>query len=113
MSKLSISKLKPLAGYVLVEPSKQETKTKSGIILTEADIEKPQYGKVLAIGESKSEDCCGGGCCDDIEASRKSDCEVKVGDMVIYKKWGGSEVAIDDVEYQFLKCEDILAIIKI
>ena len=79
--------------------------------------EKPQYGKVLAVGEGKAigdkmENCCGGGCCGDMEYDKKTKSSAKVGDKVVYKKWGGNEVMIDDVEYQLLKHEDILAVIK-
>jgi chaperonin GroES len=136
MKNLKISQITPLAGYVLVEPAKAEEKTASGIILPGSEGEKPQYGTVLAVGET--DDCgCGGECgcgdhCDcghEHEAAEKKeskheheacDCDdcgcgetpVQVGDQVIYKKWGGNEVMIDDVEYQFLKFDDILAVIK-
>lgn len=100
MSKLFVSQLKPMAGYVLVEPSKQETKTKSGIILTTKEEEKPQYGKALAVGGAIYDD------------GQEIVCPVKVSDKVVYKKWGGNEIIIDDIEYQLLKFEDILAIIK-
>ncbi len=125
MKSLSVAQLKPMAGYVLVEPAKSEQKTVSGIILPENDSEKPQYGKVLAVGEPACGDCCdsccddqsaccgsgccGEGCCDD---DKNCEVELKKGDMVVYKKWGGNEVMIDDVEYQFLKFEDILAVVK-
>lgn len=117
MSDLNVKKLQPTAGYVLVEPAKAAEKTVSGIILPESDSEKPQYGKVLAVGAAapakSDDDCCGGGCC----GASGSCCDevaapVQVGDQVIYKKWGGNEVKIDDVEYQFLKFEDILAVIN-
>ena len=118
MSDLNVKKLQPTAGYVLVEPAKSVEKTVSGIILPESDSEKPQYGKVLAVGaaapaKNEMDDCCGGGCCGDTQSSCcEVEASVKVGDQVIYKKWGGNEVKIDDVEYQFLKFEDILAVIK-
>lgn len=138
MKNLTVSQLQPMKGYVLVEPAKAETKTASGIILPENDSEKPQYGTVLAVGEAEcNDDCCGGSCCGDCDWKEKSstkeskksekaekmdeacdcdDCDcndapVAVGDQVVYKKWGGNEVMIDDVEYQFLKFEDILAVI--
>ncbi len=114
MSDLNVKKLQPTAGYVLVEPAKAAEKTVSGIILPESDSEKPQYGTVLAVGAAapakSDDDCCGGGCCGD--SSSVTEAPVKVGDQVIYKKWGGNEVKIDDVEYQFLKFEDVLAVIK-
>jgi chaperonin GroES len=129
MKNLKASQLKPLAGYVLVEPAKAEEKTASGIILPGGGDEKPQYGTVLAVGESIYDDgChCGGHCGGhdhDHEhhhdhAGKKAKqtgddgySPVEVGDTVIYKKWGGNEVMIDDVEYQFLKFEDILAIVN-
>ncbi len=115
MKSLSVAQLKPMSGYVLVEPAKSEQKTVAGIILPENDSEKPQYGKVLAVGEADrgccEDQCCGGGCCDE-KAPDCCEVELKKGDMVVYKKWGGNEVMIDDVEYQFLKFEDILAIVK-
>lgn len=111
MQTLNIKKIQPSAGYVLVEPAKTEDKTASGIILPENESEKPQYGVVLAVGDDCS---CSCSCeCGDKKSTVQS-CEapVKVGDKVIYKKWGGNEFKIDDTEYQFLKFEDILAIIK-
>ncbi|MFZ5376542.1 MAG: co-chaperone GroES [Patescibacteria group bacterium] len=96
---IKVSQLKPLAGYVLVEPAAAEEKTSSGIYLPESSDEKPQHGKVLA---------CGG---DTVVEGATVKCPVKVGQSVIYKKWGGNDVKIDDVEYQFLKFEDILAVI--
>lgn len=101
MNTLSVSKLQPLAGYVLVEPAKVEKKTASGIYLPDSAEEKPQYGTVLAVGDSIWE-----------SGVKEIKSPVKKGDQVLYKKWGGNEVKIDDVEYQFLKFEDVLATIK-
>ena len=100
MSDLKASNLKPTAGYLLVEPAKQEKKTSSGIYLPDSHDEKPQYGKVLATGA------------DTVDHGTKIVSPAKVGDTVVYKKWGGNEVQIGDIEYQFLKFEDILAIVK-
>ena len=96
---IQVSQLKPMAGYVLVEPTAKETKTASGIYLPETDGEKPQHGTVLACGA------------DAVSDGQKVTCPVKKGQKVIYKKWGGNDVKIGDVEYQFLKFEDILAVI--
>ncbi len=96
-----ISQIKPLAGYILVEPAKTEKKTKAGIYLPDDHDEKPQFGKVLACGGSVWE-----------SGVKEIKCPVKKGDTVIYKKWGGNEYMVDDVEYQFLKFDDVLAIIK-
>ena len=101
MSTLNVKKLQPTAGYVLVKPAEKETQTASGIILSGNSDEKPQYGEVLAIGASVWE-----------SGVKEIKAPVTVGDRVVYKKWGGNEVELDDVEYQFLKFEDILAIIK-
>ncbi len=97
---INVKKLQPMPGYVLVEPAKQQKQTASGIYLPDSDSEKPQDGVVLA---------CGGAVMDD---GVKVECPVKVGDNVVYKKWGGNDVKIADTEYQFLKFEDILAVIK-
>lgn len=97
---IKVSQLQPLPGYVLVEPAAQEKQTASGIYLPESSDEKPQHGKVLS---------CGG---DTTIDGAKIACPVKKDQSVIYKKWGGNDVKIDDVEYQFLKFEDILAVVK-
>jgi chaperonin GroES len=95
MAKLN---LKPTAGYLLIEPLEAETKTASGIYLPESASEKPQKGKVLAVGADEITD-----------SGVKRTSPVKEGDVVIYKKWGGNEVKIDGKEYLFVKFEDILA----
>ncbi len=91
--------LKPLAGYVLIEPAEKLTKTSSGIILPDSADEKPQEGKVLACGE------------DAIEEGKTIKCPVKVGDKVVYKKWGGNEVKVDGKEMLLIKFEDLMAIV--
>lgn len=95
--------LKPTAGYLLIEPLEKETKTVSGIYLPENAGEKPQKGKVIAAGPATCSDCKSGSCC-------MIDSPAKVGDVVLYKKWGGNEVKIGGIEYLFVKFEDILAI---
>jgi chaperonin GroES len=98
---LKVQNLKPLPGYVLVEPDKAQKQTESGIYLPDSHDEKPQQGTVLAVG---------GSWVTEYGATIKASC--KKGDSVIYKKWGGNDVKIGDVEYQFLKFEDILAVVK-
>ncbi|MBW7955241.1 co-chaperone GroES [Patescibacteria group bacterium] len=100
MADLSVSQLHPLAGYVLVEPAKSQKQTASGIYLPDNHEEKPQYGVVLAVGGETVID------------GQKVSSPVKKGDHVIYKRWGGNDFKVGDVEYQFLKFEDILATIK-
>ena len=98
---LDPKKLSPMPGYVLVEPTEKTTKTAGGIYLPDNVDEKPQAGTVLAVGADWA-----------TEHGATIKCPVKVGDQVVYKKWGGNDVKIAGVEYQFLKFEDILAIIK-
>lgn len=93
--------LKPAAGYLLIEPTEPEKKTASGIYLPESSEEKPQQGKILAVGPDETTD-----------SGVKKSAPVKVGDMVIYKKWGGNEVKVEGKEYLFAKFEDILAVLK-
>lgn len=93
--------IEPVAGYVLIEPLGAQGKTPSGIYLPDNASEKPQKGKVLAIGGDEITD-----------SGAKRVSPAKVGDIVIYKKWGGNEVKIGDKEYLFAKFEDILAIEK-
>lgn len=101
MSDISVKKVQPLPGYVLVEPAQKQTQTNSGLYLPENSKEKPAYGTVLAIGDSVWE-----------SGVKEVKAPVKVGQTVIYKKWGGNEFKIDEIEYQFLKFEDVLATIK-
>lgn len=97
---LDPKKLTPMPGYVLVEPAEKTTKTQGGIYLPDSAGDKPQAGTVLATGASIYKD------------GKEIPSPVKVGDKVVYKKWGGNDVKILDVEYQFLQFEDILAVIK-
>jgi chaperonin GroES len=99
--KTTVSQLHPLPGYVLVEPTEAQKQTDSGIYLPDSHDEKPQQGSVLAVG---------GDWVTEQGATIKT--PVKKGDVVVYKKWGGNEVKLGDVEYQFLKFEDILAVVK-
>lgn len=92
--------IKPLAGYVLIEPKEKETTTASGIVLPDTADEKPQEGKVLACGD------------DLIEEGKIVKCPVKIGDTVVYKKWGGNEIKIDNKELLLLKFEDLMAIVS-
>jgi chaperonin GroES len=94
--------LLPTPGYILIEPTESETKTAGGIYLPDnAGIEKPQRGKVVAVGEEEILNDGG---------KRKS--PVKIGEVAIYKKWGGNEIKENGKEYLLVKFEDILAIVK-
>lgn len=93
-------KVKPLAGYLLVEPQEAETKTASGIILPDtATPEKPSLGKVLAVGDATYKDG------QEIKAPVKKD------DEVIYRKWGGEDIKVDGKELKLVKFEDVMAIV--
>ncbi len=95
------TKLIPLADRVIVEPIKAEEKTKGGVILPDSvEKEKPQEARVIAVGKGKE---VGG---------KIIKPQVKVGDLVLYKKYGGDEVKINGREVMILESEDILAIIK-
>lgn len=90
-------KIKPLGDRVLVEPMTEEEKTKSGIVLPDTvDKEKKAQGKILAIGQGEKVIKLG----------------VKEGDTVIFGKYSGDEIEIEDKDYKFLKYDEILAIIK-
>ncbi len=91
-------KLKPLADRVVVKPIEREEKTKTGIYLPDTAKEKPQEGKVIAVGPGRlSED------------GKRIAMDVKVGDIVIYAKYGGTEYKIEDEELIILRESDILA----
>lgn len=92
--------IKPTPGYLLLEPLEKEGKTSAGIYLPESASEKPQKGRVIAVSDDEVTDS---------GAKRKS--PAKKGDIVIYKKWGASEVKIDGLEYLFAKFDDILAVV--
>lgn len=98
---LDPKKLTPAAGNVLVEPEAKASQTQGGIYLPDNAGDKPQVGTVIAIGASVWE-----------SGVKEVISPVKVGDRVVYKKWGGNDVKISGVEYQFLKFDDILAVIK-
>lgn len=93
--------IKPLSDHILIEPLKQEEKTKSGILLPEsAEKERPEQGKVISVGPGKK-----------TEEGKVVPLEVKVGDVVLFKKYGPDEIKVEDKEYLIASEEDILAII--
>jgi chaperonin GroES len=91
-------KLQPLADRVLVKPIEKEEKTRSGIILPDTAKEKPQEGKVIAVGPGKLSD-----------DGKRVPMDLKVGDMVIYAKYGGTEIKVDEEGLIILRESDILA----
>jgi len=92
--------IKPLGERVVLKVLESEEKTKSGIVLPDTAKEKPQMGKVLAVGSGKV-----------LDNGEKLPLEVKVGDQVLFAKYAGTEVKLDGEEYMVLKESDILAII--
>lgn len=93
-------KIQPLGDRVLVEPLKEGDLSKGGIIIPDTAKEKPQQGKVVSVGTGKVDD-----------NGKKVPFNVKKGDKVLMPKYGGTEVKIEDKEYQIMREEDILGII--
>ena len=93
--------LKPLRDRLVVKPLEQEDRTKSGLVLPDSAKEKPQEGKVLAVGTGKLLD----------DGSVKG-LQVKNGDRVLYGKYSGTEVTVDGQDYLILREEDVLAVVQ-
>jgi len=102
-------KIKPLFDYVLVKPLEGESKTASGIVLPDSAKEKPQVGEIMAIGPGN--DCCGGDCCGD-DKKKCGGMVVKVGQKVLYKKWGGNEVKVGMEEWLLIEQKDVMAVVE-
>jgi len=95
-------KIKPLLDNILIEPIKEEEKTKSGILLPEtAEKEKPEQGRVIAVGPGKKN-----------SAGKLIPVDIKPGQKVLFTKYGPNEIKVGDKEYLIAKQEDILAIIE-
>ena len=91
-------KLQPLADHVVVKPLTKEEKTKSGIYIPDTAKEKPQEGEIIAVGPGRLTD-----------KGLRIVIDLKVGDRVIYARYGGSEIKIDDQELVIMRESDILA----
>jgi len=94
--------IKPLFDNVLVKPLEEEAKTPGGILLPDTAKEKPQVGKIMAIGPGSFDD-----------KGKKVPMLVKVGQKVVYKKWGGNEIRVGQEEWLLVEQKDILAIIDL
>jgi chaperonin GroES len=92
--------LKPLADRVVVRALEREEKTASGIVLPDTVKEKPQEGEVLAVGPGRFED------------GQRIAPSVKVGDRVLYSKYGGTEVKVNDEELLIMRESDVLAVLE-
>jgi chaperonin GroES len=102
MAMAAKSKVQPLGGNILVEPVLEESKTTTGIVLPDTvDKEKPQKGKVIALGTGKVTD-----------KGESIPFNVKVGDVVIFKQYSPNELKMDDKEYLIMSEEDVLAVIN-
>ena len=94
-----VAKLQPLADRLVVKPIQKEEMTKGGILLPDTAKEKPQEGEVVAVGPGRMTD-----------DGQRIAMDIKVGDRVIYAKYGGSEIKVDGIEMMILRESDILAI---
>lgn len=93
--------IRPLGDRVVVEPIEQETQTQSGLLLPETAKEKPQQGKVIAAGKGRYD-----------EDGERIEMEVKVGDTVLFAKYAGTEIKLNDKKVLIMKEADILGIIE-
>ena len=93
--------LKPLGDRVIIKQDEAEQTTASGIILTSKEQEKPQRGEVIAVGEGKRTD-----------SGEIIEVPVKVGDTVVYGRYGGQEVSVDGEDFVILRVDDIYAVVQ-
>ena len=93
--------LHPLSDHVIVKPSEESTTTKSGIVLPETAKEKPQRGEVIAIGPGKL-----------LENGTRATMEIKIGDKILFSKYGPNEIKFDDQTFYILTESDVYAIIQ-
>ncbi len=92
--------LKPLEDRIAVHPNEEEETTLSGILIPDTAKEKPQEGKVMAVGPGRFED------------GQRIPMELSVGDTVIYSKYGGTEVKVEGEDYLILSARDVLAVVS-
>ena len=95
------TKLRPLGDRVVIEPTPREEMTKSGIVLPDTAKEKPQEGKIIAVGPGKV-----------LEDGKREAIDVKVGDKVLYAKYAGTEFKVDGEELLIVSQKDILAVVE-
>lgn len=101
MSKQKGSTIKPLFDYVLIKPLASEEVTPSGIVLPDNVKEKPQAGEVMAVGPGSVN-----------EQGKLNPMMVKVGEKVMYKKWGGNEIKVGHEEWLLVEQKDVMAIVE-
>ena len=95
-----MTKIRPLGARVLVEPQEAKEQMKGGIYIPDTAKEKPMEGKIIAVGKKTDKD------------GKEVAFDVKVGDRVLLPKYGGTEVKIEDKEYQLVREEDLLGVIE-
>jgi chaperonin GroES len=93
--------LQPLHDRIVVEAAPKEEKSSGGIILPDTAQEKPQRGKVLAVGPGKR-----------LDSGQLAPVDVKIGDVVLYGKYSGTEVTVEGAEYVILRADDVLAVME-
>ena len=93
--------LQPLEDRIVVRPAEAEATTASGLVIPDTAKEKPQQGEVLAVGAGRYGD-----------DNERIPMEIKVGDKVVYSKYGGTEITIDGDDLLILQARDVLAIVK-
>jgi chaperonin GroES len=97
----STNKVRPLSDYILVEPAQKETTLPSGIVIPDMAKEKPQEGKIISVGPGKRD-----------ENGDRIPMDVKTGDTIMFKKWGGTEIKLDGKDMLLIKEEDVLAVVE-
>lgn len=97
----SETKIKPLFDFILIKPLEAEEKTASGIVLPDSAKEKPQIGLVMAVGSGRAN-----------PEGKVMPVSVKVGQKIMYKKWGGNEVKVGNEEWMLVEEKDILAVLN-
>ncbi len=98
---MSTRQLKPLADRILVERLEEKEQVKGGIIIPDTAKEKPQEGKVIAVGSGKR-----------LENGEIKALDVKVGDRILFGKYSGTEIKLDDKEYLIMREDDVLGILE-
>ena len=94
--------LKPLEDRIIVKPGDAEESTASGLVIPDTAKEKPQQGEVIAVGEGRWDE----------DGERRIPVDVKVGDTVVYSKYGGTEITVDGQDVLILNARDVLAIVE-
>jgi chaperonin GroES len=94
--------LQPLEDRIVVRPNESEERTASGLVIPDTAKEKPQQGEVLAVGEGRWDE----------DGEKRIPMDVKVGDTVVYSKYGGTEITVEGEDLLILNGRDVLAVVK-